>query len=398
MSLKESPLIEEHRRLSARFTSFYGWKLPLEYSSAKQEHLCVRNSAGLFDVSHMGEIRIKGKNSLSLLERILSNEVAQLKKHQAQYSLLCNADGGIIDDLILYCLEFQQDYLLCVNAGRTDFDFEWIQKNNTFTELDIQNESHKFAQLALQGPKAFKILSDLILEYAVQDLSKNMRQNFKVNLCHFPPVQSENFCPPEELLNMKRFHFKILPFMGELILISRTGYTGEKGFEILCSPGQGVVLWRKILEKGQKAGISPAGLAARDTLRIEMKYPLYGKDLNENTDPYSAGLGWAVKNTKDFIGSSVLQRMNRQVQKKWIGFQLLKPGGIPRENYAVFSENKKVLGRVTGGALSPCLKSVIGMAYVDKEFANIGQLIYVQIHGNLVPAKIVKTPFILKLK
>ena len=368
MSLKESYLIEEHRRLSARFIPFHGWKLPLEYSNAKTEHLAVRNTAGLFDVSQMGEIRVTGSSALKTLEYLLSNNIGKLQNNQAQYNLLCNPEGGIIDDLIVYCLKYGEDYLLCVNASRCSTDFTWIQKNNLFKDTSIQDESDQWVQLALQGPKAIDILSMVL------------SNNSKV-----------------EILNMKKFQFNWLPFNKEKIMVSATGYTGERGFEILVSPKQSVELWQQILNQGGQWGCVPVGLAARDTLRMEMKYPLYGNDLDEKTNPYCMGLSWAVKNSKKFIGSEALSKKQGAIQQKWVGFQLLNNNkGIPRKNYSVFLKDNKFLGKVTSGALSPCLNEVIGMALIDKQFANEGQLIYIQIHGDLIPTKIVATPFIKK--
>ena len=367
MNLKESYLIEEHRRLSARFIPFHGWKLPLEYSGAKAEHLAVRQAAGLFDVSQMGEIRVTGSTALNTLEHLLSNNIAKLQNNQAQYNLLCNTKGGIIDDLIVYCVKYGEDYLLCVNASRLSTDFTWIQQNNLFKTTEIQNESNKWVQLALQGPKAPDILSIVL----------------------------QDSCVKEEILNIKKFQFKWLNFNKEKIMVSATGYTGERGFEILVSPNQAKQLWQKILNQGDKWGCIPIGLAARDTLRMEMKYPLYGNDLDEETNPYCAGLSWVIKNPKNFIGSEALSHIKNNVQKKWVGFQLLKNNtGIPRKNYSVFLKNNHLLGKVTSGALSPCLNEIIGMAIIDKQFANMEQLIYIQIHGDLIPAKIVTTPFI----
>ncbi len=366
MSLKESYLIEEHRRLSAKFIPFHGWKLPLEYNNAKTEHLAVRNTAGLFDVSQMGEIRVTGPCALKTLEHLLSNHIGKLQNHQAQYNLLCNSEGGIIDDLIVYCLKYGEDYLLCVNASRCSTDFAWIQKNNLFKDTNIQDESDQWTQLALQGPKAIDILSAVL------------------------PSTSK-----EEILSIKKFQFQWLSFNKKKIMVSATGYTGEQGFEILVSPQQATELWQQILKEGSRWGCVPVGLAARDTLRMEMKYPLYGNDLNEKTNPYCMGLSWVVKNPKKFIGSEALLQKQGSIQQKWVGFKLLNSNsGIPRKNYSVLLKDNQLLGKVTSGALSPCLNEVIGMALIDKQFANMEQLIYIQIHGDLIPAKIVATPFI----
>ena len=411
--IKETVLIEEHHRCGAKFISFHGWKLPLEFSSSREEHLNVRKNVGLFDVSHMGEIRVKGPGALKFLERHLTNNVADLGANQTQYNLLCNEQGGILDDLILYCLKPSEDYLLCVNAARLEADLKWfhrasvtgfkefLQKKNelksfplttdsvakkkeenvselkeeredkwssySLDKVVIQNESDQWAQLALQGPKAPSLLAAVLKDKTVLDIGKN--------------------------------HFQWLFFAEESILVSATGYTGEKGFEILISPGKASCLWREILNQGKSRGCLPVGLAARDTLRMEMKYPLYGKDLNEKMDPHSAGLSWAVKNPTDFIGSAALSKIKKQLKNKWVGFQLFqdelasRPIGIPRSGSRILVEGKPV-GEVTSGARSPALNRVIGLGYVPVDYSSLSQLIQVEIHQKPVPAEIVSTPFI----
>ncbi|MDE0118601.1 MAG: hypothetical protein OXM55_01170 [Bdellovibrionales bacterium] len=407
--LKETPLIEEHRRLGAKFMSFHGWKLPLEFSGATAEHLNVRNKVGLFDVSHLGEIRVRGKNVLPFLEKCLTNNVSALKENQIQYNLLCNEQGGIIDDLILYCLKPDEDYLLCVNASRLKTDFNWLyqtgqklansephlplEKSSQKTQnlsspptfaiagskglnkisinqhkahndnISLQDESNQWAQLALQGPKALSLMTKVLGFSSSLDIKKNHSQWFS--------------------------------FSGEGILVSATGYTGEKGVEILISTKKVNELWRAILEKGKTQGCLPVGLAARDTLRMEMKYPLYGKDLNENIDPHSAGLSWAVKNQNNFIGSRVLSKMKKNIKKKWVGFKILQPSGVPRQGYRIFIDGS-LKGEVTSGAKSPVLNQMIGLGYVPIEYAFPNQRIQVEIHQNLIPAEIVATPFIKK--
>ncbi len=351
--LKESPLIEEHRRLKARFINFHGWKLPLTFSSPAREHLNVRKHSGLFDVSHLGDIRAQGPGALRLLQKCLTSDFTSLRQNQSRYSLICNEEGGIIDDLILYCLKPKEDYLLCVNASRLKKDLNWLNSHNSFGAT-LRDESDLRARLALQGPSSEALLSNVFAD-----------------------------TPP------KKNYFKWFRFESEPVMVSATGYTGEKGFEILTSLSVAVPLWRKILTT--KYFCLPAGLAARDTLRMEMKYPLYGQDLNENTDPYSAGLGFAVKNPEPFIGSSSL--LKKQVKKKWVGFQLRIPSGVPRKGHRIFVANKPV-GEVTGGAGSPSLNKIIGLGYLPKEYSRPCQRIQVEIHGNLVPAEIVATPFI----
>ena len=388
--LKNTPLKEEHIRLGAKFMLFYGWKLPLEFSQAKEEHLNVRKNAGLFDVSHMGEIRVRGKEALALLKKCLTNNTARLKKNRVQYNFLCNEKGGVIDDLMLYCLKEKQDYLLCVNASRTEVDLQWLQKHNSFSSVTVEDESTKWAQLALQGPKSCDILSSVL---------KQEKSGEKI-----------------VLKKIKKNNFQWGSFKGESILVSATGYTGEKGFEIFISPKKAGLLWRAILKEGQSKGCLPVGLAARDTLRMEMKYPLYGKDLNENRDPYSAGLSWAVKNPGPFIGSEALKKIKKNIKKKWVGFRLLSEAsvtGVPRLNSRIlgglsappiWEKADKVLsisvrkivpvGEVTGGALSPSLGEMIGLGYVPSEYASRDQKIYVEVHQKPVPAKVVTGPFL----
>ena len=362
--LKETPLIEEHRRLGAKFMSFHGWKLPMEFRGAKEEHLNVRKNVGLFDVSHLCEIRTRGKNVLPFLEKCLSNNVASLKENQIQYNLLCNEHGGIIDDLILYCLKPNEDYLLCVNASRLKTDFDWLnQYKPPNSNIILQNESNNWAQLALQGPKALSLMTEVL------DLSSS--------------------------LNIKKNRFQWVSFLDESILVSSTGYTGEKGFEIFISNKKASELWRTILEKGKNRGCLPVGLAARDTLRMEMKYPLYGKDLTDNIDPHSAGLSWAVKNQNNFTGSEALSKIKKNIKKKWIGFKLLKDDGVPRQGHRIFIDETPI-GEVTSGARSPVLNQMIGLGYVPIEYAFPSQRIQVEIHQNFIPAEIVATPFIKK--
>ena len=362
--LRETFLIEEHRRCGARFVNFHGWKLPVEFSGSTAEHLNVRKNSGLFDVSHMGEIRIKGPGALKLLEKCLTNNVAALKKNRTQYNFLCNEQGGVIDDLILYCLKPDEDYLLCVNAACMKKDLDWFRRYKSIydEEVCLQNESDRWAQLALQGPGAPSLLA-AVFEKEAETLKKN--------------------------------HFLWFSFQSEPVLVSATGYTGEKGFEMLVSGGKASDLWREILEKGKNRGCLPSGLAARDTLRMEMKYPLYGKDLNENTDPHSAGLSWAIKNPKNFIGSAALSLIKKKIRKKWVGFQLSRPTGVPRTGNRILVEGTAV-GEVTSGAKSPVLGQMIGLGYVPIEYSSVSQCIEVEIHQDPVPAEVVATPFHLR--
>jgi len=357
-----TPFIEEHRSLSAKMVNFHGWKLPLEFSGSTQEHLNVRKHVGLFDVSHMGQIRITGHKALHTLEKLFTNNSSALQKNQAQYTLLCNEKGGILDDLILYCLKPQEDYLLCVNASRCAFDTNWILQNNPYSKVQVKNETLNWAQLALQGPQSDLLLAQLLHQ--------------------------------KDLLHMKKLTFHWYPFRKEQILVSATGYTGEKGFEILIPKSVAVSFWRDLLTQGKDFSCLPTGLAARDTLRIEMKYPLYGNDLNEDKDPYSAGLGWTVKNSSNFIGSKALSFLREQKpQQKWIGFKLEKKAGVPRQGQAIYFQNTPI-GEVTSGAKSPCLHQMIGMGYVQQKYSSPGQKLHIAIHQNLIPAEVVATPFI----
>ena len=365
--LKETALIEEHRRCSGKLISFHGWKLPLEFSGSTVEHLNVRKNVGLFDVSHMGEIRVSGVDALKILEKCLTNNVAALKKNRTQYNLLCNEQGGIVDDLILYCLEPSEDYLLCVNAACLEKDLEWIRSHTSHGPEKVRDESHCWAQLALQGPKASSLLASVL------GISEEKGGE----------------------LEIKKNHCQWFSFLDHSILVSATGYTGERGFEILVSPEKTPLLWRGILEKGKNFDCLPSGLAARDTLRMEMKYPLYGKDLNESIDPHSAGLSWAVKNPTDFIGSVALSSIKKQIRKKWVGFQLSQTAGVPRLGSRILVDGTPV-GEVTSGARSPSLDRMIGLGYVASEYSSPSQRIQVEIHQNPVPAEVVATPFIKK--
>ena len=366
--LKETPLIEEHRRLGAKLISFHGWKLPLEFSGSGREHLNVREKAGLFDVSHMGEIRLRGDQALETLEKCLTNNVSVLKENQAQYNFMCNETGGIIDDLILYCFKPGKDYLLCVNASCLEKDLKWLKQHGL---CEISNESDQWAQLALQGPMASSILFSVLKFHKVLKGDDNGKS----------------------VLEMKTNQFECFSFLGSSIVVSATGYTGERGFEILVSPEKAPILWRSILEKGEESDCLPVGLAARDTLRMEMKYPLYGNDLNEDIDPHSAGLSWVVKNPHNFIGSAALSRIKKD--KKLVGFQLLSAQGVPRRNSRIWVEGEPV-GRVTSGAKSPSLNRMIGLGYIPIEYSSPSQKMEVEIHQNPVPAEIVATPFIKK--
>lgn len=403
--LKETALVNEHRLLGAKFINFQGWKLPLEFSGSVAEHLNVRKNSGLFDVSHMGEIRVRGKGALKFLETYLTNNVSILKENQTQYNFLCNKGGGIIDDLILYCFQKGEDYLLCVNSARLEADLTWLRQSNFPGE--ICNESDQWAQLALQGPDAPALLTDVLTSdfnhisekpYSVKEIHSLENQTTRQRELSREKHNSLVGDSGKTLRDMKKNHFQWFSFFGEPVLISTTGYTGEKGFEFLVSSKNADSLWRAILKRGKPRGCLPTGLAARDTLRMEMKYPLYGKDVNENIDPHSAGFSWAVRNSTNFIGSSALLQIQKKLQKKWVGFQLLPEEefvGVPRPGSRILVR-KIPVGEVTSGAKSPSLCKMIGLGYVPIEYSRPGQKVQVEIHQNTVPAEIVSTPFIKK--
>lgn len=357
---KRTPLAEEHIQLGARMVDFAGWYMPVQYVGIKEEHLGVRQNVGLFDVSHMGEVRVKGPNALATLEWLTTNDVSRLNNGEAQYSLLPNENGGLVDDIIVYCLEKNSDYLVCVNASNTDKDFAWMLKNNRGAE--ITNESSKWAQIAVQGPKAHALCQEVL------NLSTE---------------------------TMKPFTFTRAKFEGHEIIVATTGYTGEKGCEIFIENNGAVALWRALIAKGQPHNVMPIGLGARDTLRTEMKYSLYGHEIDDTTNPYAAELGWVIKPTKkDFIGKTkILAEKESGLKKKLIGFKLLEKG-IPRQGYSLLSFDNQEIGKVTSGTLSPSLDAPIGIAYVDQNFAQQGSEFLVDIRGRKVKAQVCKTPFL----
>jgi len=358
-----TPLCDEHIALGAKMVDFAGWYMPVQYQGLREEHVACRSAVGLFDVSHMGEVRIQGEKALPTVEWLTSNYAGRLENGQAQYSLLTNHEGGIVDDLIVYCLEKGRDYLLCVNASNADKDFAWMVSNNRGAQ--ITNESEKWGQIAVQGPKALELLARV--------------------------------CGPETKV-IPSFEFRRMAYQGDTLLVARTGYTGEDGAEIFVPAKLTAKLWRELLEKGQDLGVTPVGLGARDTLRTEMKYPLYGHEIDDQTNPYSAGLGWVVKpDKKDFIGrAKILAGKEAGLPRKLIGFKMLERG-IARQGYKLFSvdENKEI-GVVTSGTPSPTLNENIGVGYLEKQWAAEGNQINVDIRGRMVKAEVVATPFVNK--
>ncbi len=346
--------------MGAKMVDFAGWYMPVQYDGVKEEHLACRTQVGLFDVSHMGELRVRGPKSLEALEWFTTNDVAKLKAGEAQYSLFPNESGGIVDDLIVYCLTPGEDYLLCVNASNVEKDFAYVLKHNR--GADITNESERWAQIAVQGPKAIALLQKVI---------------------------------SPEVAQIQTFHFRELKFSDKNILVARTGYTGEDGAEIFLPAELAVAFWTALLNQGREFAVKPVGLGARDTLRTEMKYSLYGHEIDDTTNPYSAGLGWVVKPAKkDFVGKSAMLKQKEQgILQKLVGFEL-QDRGIPRQGYEVFSFDNNKIGKVTSGTMSPSTGLSIGIAYVDLEFAETGKELNIDIRGRKTKAKIVPTPFV----
>jgi aminomethyltransferase len=357
---QRTPLVEEHIALGAKMVDFAGWYMPVSYQGLREEHLACRSGVGLFDVSHMGEVRIKGPNALATVEWLTTNFAGRLENGQAQYTLLPNAEGGLVDDLIVYCVEKNADYLLCVNASNTEKDFQWMLKNNCGAV--ITNESALWGQIAVQGPNALKLAG---------------------RVCG------------DAVANIPPFEFRQVAYGGNHLFVARTGYTGEDGVEIFVPALRTVQLWRELLENGRDLGVSPIGLGARDTLRTEMKYPLYGHEIDDVTNPYAAGLGWVIKpDKKDFVGrAKILAGKEAGLPRKLIGLKMLERG-IARQGYKLFSPEGREIGVVTSGTPSPSLNENIGVAYLEKEWARDGKQINVEIRGRMLKAEVVPTPFV----
>lgn len=356
---KSTPLESVHIKNGGRMVDFAGWNMPVQFEGLRQEHHRVREHVGLFDVSHMGEIRVRGDNALASLEWMTTNFVESLEPGKAQYSLLSNHDGGIVDDIIVYCLEKNSDYLVCVNAANIEKDFQWVLENNK--GADITNESESWGQIAVQGPKALALL-ERVFGDCVANLS------------------SFSFCEAQ--------------FNGETCIIARTGYTGENGGEVFVPAAMAEALWLAFEEKGADLEVASIGLGARDTLRTEMKYSLYGQEINDTTNPYEAGLGWVVKAAKkDFLGKDkIVAEKEAGLKRKLIGFKMVERG-IPRHGYKVFSFDNQEIGEVTSGTVSPSLNENIGIAYVPVEYASEGSEFFVEVRQRMIKAQVVKTPF-----
>ncbi|HKP12452.1 MAG TPA: glycine cleavage system aminomethyltransferase GcvT [Blastocatellia bacterium] len=357
--LKRTPLYDSHVLLGARMVEFAGWAMPVQYSGPIPEHLAVRQAAGLFDVSHMGEIEVRGADALALVQRVTTNDAAKLQDNQVQYSTMTNEEGGVIDDLLVY--RYNETYfLLVVNASGIDADFAWIEQYAAGLDVEVHNTSYGYGLLALQGPRA---------EFILQRICDHM-------LDRIPYYWSQRVAVD-----------------GVNCRVSRTGYTGEDGFEILCEAHATLHIWNRLLVIGRDDGLIPCGLAARNTLRLEAAFRLYGNDMDQTTTPLEAGLGWVVKlNKGDFIGREVMRRQKADgLRRKLVGFEVLDKAPA-RDGYPATINGQQV-GTVASGSYAPFLKKNIGMLYLPVEHAGIGTEFSVVVRGREVPARVVETPF-----
>ncbi|HEY3430495.1 MAG TPA: glycine cleavage system aminomethyltransferase GcvT [Cyclobacteriaceae bacterium] len=359
-TIKYVPLNDLHVKLGAKMVPFAGYNMPVRYSSDIEEHMTVRNGVGVFDVSHMGEFTVKGPNALDLIQRVTSNDASKLIDGQAQYSCLPNETGGIVDDLIVYKIK-DNDYLLVVNASNIDKDWNWITKFNT-KGAEMKNISDDMCLFAVQGPKAVT---------ALQKLTK------------------------ADLSSIKYYHFAIGEFAGmPNVVMSNTGYTGAGGFEIYVNKQHAEKVWHAIFEAGKEFDIKPIGLGARDTLRLEMGFCLYGNDIDDATSPLEGGLGWITKFTKDFTNSSNIKKQKEEgVKRKLVGFKMIDKG-IPRHDYVIKDASGNAIGKVTSGTMSPMLSIGIGLGYVTTEFSGPGSEIFIDVRGKALKAVVSKTPLI----
>jgi len=355
----KTPFYEQHMAAGGKMVPFAGFLMPVQYTGIIEEHRHVRSKAGLFDVSHMGEIEVWGPEALKFVSYVTINDPAALEVDQVQYSAMCYPDGGIVDDLLVY--RFPDHYFLVVNASNLDKDFAWLQEQSKKFEVTLKNTSHEVAQLALQGPQAEPLLQ---------------------KICDL------------KLSDMKFYWFKVGKVDGVEMIVSRTGYTGEDGFELYFDKKYAGQIWEALFKAGQELDLKPSGLGARDSLRLEMKYCLYGNDIDKTTSPLEAGLGWITKLKKegDFIGKDVLLKQKTEgLKRKLIGFEL-EGNAFPRQHYKVFKDGSQV-GEVVSGVFSPSVSKGIGTAYVKSEFAKTGTELQVEIRGKMIPAKVAETPF-----
>ncbi len=357
--MQNTALTETHKALGAKMVPFAGFNMPVSYEGVTTEHETVRKGVGVFDVSHMGEFLITGPKALDLIQKVTSNDASKLFDGKAQYSCLPNDKGGIVDDLIVYKIA-DEKYLLVVNASNIKKDWDWISSHNTMN-ADMRDVSDAYSLLAIQGPKAAE---------AMQSLTS------------------------VDLEAMKFYTFEVADFAGiEHVIISATGYTGSGGFEIYCKNSEAQQIWDQVFEAGADFGIKPIGLAARDTLRLEMGYCLYGNDINDTTSPIEAGLSWITKFSKDFINAEALAKEKEHgAQRKLVGFEL-DERGVPRQDYDIVDGNGNTIGIVTSGTMSPSLGKGIGLGYVPAVFAQPGSKIHIQVRKKAISASVVKLPF-----
>ena len=352
--MKKTALHDIHEELNAKMIDFAGYMMPVQYEGVNIEHITVKKNVGVFDVSHMGEFYVHGDEAEIFLQSVLSNDISVLKKGQAQYNCIPNEKGGIVDDLILYKFEDNR-FMLVVNASNIEKDWEFLNNNNVYN-AQLLNVSDSFSLIAIQGPNALDVLTPL----------------FDI-----------------ELSEIKYYHFEYI----DGIIVSNTGYTGCGGFEIYCKNEIAVDLWAKIFISGKKYDIKPIGLAARDTLRLEMGFCLYGNDIDDNTSPIEAGLSWITKTNKEFTSSKIFIKQKKEgIRKKLIGFKMLEKG-IPRKDYDILNNANEIIGVVTSGTMSPSLNIGIGLGYIKIENSELETEIYIQIRKNVKKAVIVKTPF-----
>lgn len=360
--MKNTPFTDKHIALGAKMAPFAGYNMPISYSGINDEHAAVRKNAGVFDVSHMGEFILKGPKALDLIQRVTTNDASKLTAGKAQYSCLPNEEGGIVDDLIVYCVEENKVYMLVVNASNIEKDWNWISRFNT-EGVEIHNISDKTCLLAIQGPNATRILQPLT---------------------------------EMDIMNLKYYTFVKGKFAGvENVLVSATGYTGAGGVEIYFEDKDNAanIIWEAIFEAGKASGIKPIGLGARDTLRLEMGYCLYGNDIDDTTSPLEAGLGWITKFTKDFTSRPAFEKQKQEgVSRKLVGFEMIDKG-IPRHGYLIKDANGQEIGHVTSGTQSPSLQKAIGLGYVASAHAAPGSEVFVAVRDKLLSARVVKLPF-----
>jgi len=360
--MKHTPFTQKHISFGAKMAEFAGYNMPISYTGINDEHAAVRKNAGIFDVSHMGEFILKGENALDLIQRVATNDASKLTAGKAQYSCLPNENGGIVDDLLVYCIEENKVYMLVVNASNIEKDWNWISKHN-IKNVEMHNISDKTCLLAIQGPNATKMIQSLT---------------------------------DTDILNLKYYTFTKGKFAGvENVLVSATGYTGAGGVEIYFEDKEDAAnkIWDTIFKIGGPQGLKPIGLGARDTLRLEMGYCLYGNDIDDTTSPLEAGLGWITKFTKEFTAKAIIEKQKiNGVQRKLVGFEMIDKG-IPRHAYEIKDSSGTTIGIVTSGTQSPTLNKAIGMGYVQTVFAPTGSEIFIKVRDKLLLAKVAKIPF-----